>query len=380
MSGCLGLPLLLTLTLAPLPHAAPGAVRMDAARLDKIDGVVRDALEHHQCPGAVVVIVHCGKIVFRRAYGLRCVQPTEVPMTPDTVFDLASLTKPLATAASVMVLVEQHRLKLTDSVARYWPEFGACGKGQITIEQLLLHTSGLTPDNPVGDYRQGRKRALERIAELAPAAPAGKRFVYSDVNYIVLGELVVRISGQRLDRFAAYHIYAPLALHDTTFLPTDATRQRAAPTERRDGKWLVGTVHDPRAALLGGVAGHAGLFSTADDVAVLAQMFLNGGEYAGHRVLKKATVLLMTTPHEVPRGFRARGWDVQTSFSSNRGSFGFGGYGHTGFTGTSLWIDPATQTAVIILTNRVHPNGKGDVRRLRNRIATIAAESVNTAH
>jgi CubicO group peptidase (beta-lactamase class C family) len=359
-----------------LPTAAPATVGMDTGTLDRIDGVVQQALKQHRMPGAVVEVLHQGRIVFRRAYGSRSLEPTKTPMTTDTVFDLASLTKPLATATSAMILLEQGKLRLTEPVAHYWPEFAANGKEKITVQELFLHTSGLIPDNPLSDYRQGKTKALERIAALTPQRPPGERFRYSDINYIVLGYLVERISGERLDAFAMEHIYRPLGLHDTTFLPGAKLRQRAAPTQKRGGHWLVGEVHDPRAALLDGVAGHAGLFSTADDMAVLSQMFLKGGIYDGKRILKSATVKLMTQPRRVRGGFRALGWDVQTAYSSNRGSFPFGSYGHTGFTGTSIWIDPSSQTAVIILTNSVHPNGHGDVRRLRGQIATIVGESM----
>ena len=350
---------------------------MDARQLARLDAVMQEALDHGQLPGAVIVVLRQGKIVWRKAYGLRSLQPAQEPMTVDTVFDLASLTKPLATATSVMILVEQGKLHLSDRAAQYLPAFGSHGKDRITVEQLLLHTSGLMPDNPLGDYTDGREKAFERLGQLPLAAEPGARFRYSDLNYIVLGELVEHISGQPLDVFAREHIFRPLGLHDTSFLPGADLRRRAAPTEQRDGRWLRGEVHDPRADRLGGVAGHAGLFSTADDLAVLAQMFLNEGEFAGHRVLQPATVRLMTQPRSVPGGLRALGWDVQTGFSSNRGKlFPVGGFGHTGFTGTSLWIDPGSRTAVIFLSNSVHPNGRGNVLRLRGQVATLVAAAI----
>lgn len=371
LNACADPPRLLT--------APPAAVGMDAGQLQQIDAVIEGALKQHRLPGAVVEVVHQGKVVFRKAYGFRSLRPVQKLMTVDTVFDLASLTKPFATATSAMILVEQRKLDLSAPVARYWPEFGDHSKEHITVEQLLLHTSGLIPDNPLSDYRHGKTAAFERIAALAPQTAPGTRFRYSDVNYIVLGHLIERLSGQRLDDFALKHIYQPLGLRDTTFRPDASLRNRAAPTEKRDGHWLVGEVHDPRAALLDGVAGHAGLFSTTDDVAVLCQMLLNGGVYGGKRILKPATVRLMTQSRRVPGGYRALGWDMQTAYSSNRGSFPFGSYGHTGFTGTSVWIDPGTQTAVIILANAVHPDGHGDVRRLRGQIATLVAKSVEAA-
>jgi uncharacterized protein YbbC (DUF1343 family)/CubicO group peptidase (beta-lactamase class C family) len=354
-------------------------VGLDGARLDQIDTLIQDDIDRGKLPGAVVVIMRNGKIAYRKAFGFRAKEPSSVPMTVDTVFDLASLTKPVATATSVMILLEQGKLRLNDRVAEYLPAFGQHGKDRITVEQLLLHTSGLIADNPVGDYESGRGKALEQICELTPIAEPGTKFTYSDVGFMVLGELVERISGRPLDTFAREHIFDPLGLRDMTFKPPANLAARAAPTQKRDDHWMQGEVHDPRAYLLGGVAGHAGLFGTADDLAVYCQMVLNGGVYAGRHILSTATVRLMTAARPVPGGLRALGWDVRTAYSANRGElFAAGSFGHTGFTGTSLWIDSASQTAVIFLSNRVHPDGKGDVKRLRGQVATIAAASIVT--
>jgi uncharacterized protein YbbC (DUF1343 family) len=298
-------------------------------------------------------------------------------MTVDTVFDLASLTKPIVTATSLMILVEQGKLHLHDRVVEHLPEFGQHGKEKVTVEQLLLHTSGLAADNPVEDYQDSPKKALERIYALDLQSEPGSKFTYSDVGYIVLGQLMERRSGETLDEFSRRHIFEPLGMRDTAFKPTGRLAERAAPTEQRSGRWMRGEVHDPRAFLLGGVAGHAGLFSTADDLAVCAQMLLNCGEFQGRRILSPATVQLMTTPRPVIDGWRALEWDMHTSFSSNRGElFPFGSFGHTGFTGTSIWIDPSSQTAVIFLSNRVHPQVKGSINRLRGQVATVVAASI----
>jgi uncharacterized protein YbbC (DUF1343 family)/CubicO group peptidase (beta-lactamase class C family) len=350
---------------------------MDSGVLDRIDEVVRSAIGNRQLPGAVILVVHDGKIVFRRAFGNRSIQPAMSPMTVDTVFDMASLTKPLATAVSIMALLEEGKVRLADRVAKHIPEFEQNGKDKITVEQLLLHTGGLVADNPTSDYADGPQKALERIYQSACVAPPNTKFIYSDVGYIVLGELVRRLSGQGVDEFAKQRFFQPLGLPDTTFRPGPALAKRAAPTEQRNGQWLQGEVHDPRACALGGVAGHAGLFSTADDLAVYVQMFLDGGGHGGKQILSPATVRLMTTPRPVPGGLRALGWDVNTSYSANRGElFPVGGFGHTGFTGTSAWIDPTSQTAVIFLSNRVHPDGRGDVQRLRGQVATLVAASL----
>ncbi len=364
----------------PLTAVAPEKVAVSAERLERIDGAVNDAIARGDCPGAVVVIVHDGHIVYRKAYGRRALKPDPVAMTVDTLFDLASLTKPIATATSLMVLVDQGKLRLTDSVALHLPKFGQNGKEKITVEQLLLHTGGLIADNAEADYRDGKDKALERVFALTPTTAPGERFVYSDVGYIVLGELVEKLSGSTLDAFAQKSVFTPLGMNETTFLPGEKLRARSAPTEKRDGEWMIGEVHDPRAFRLGGVAGHAGLFGSADDLAVFAQMLLDGGTYNGKRVLSPLAVRLMTSPRSIPGGLRGYGWDIATAYSGNRGElFPRGeGFGHTGFTGTSLWIDPATRTAVILLTNRVHPEGKGNVTRLRSQVATLAAGALLT--
>ena len=362
----------------------------DESTLDGIDAAVLAAIDRGDIPGAVVLIVRDDKPVYRKAFGYRAVEPTAEVMTPDTIFDMASLTKPMATAASVHVLIEQGKLALTDTVAKHWPEFAANGKGEVTIEQCLLHTSGLTADNAIADYADGRGKALERVAGLGLEAPPGTRFRYSDVGYIVLGELVTRVSGKPVDEFAAENVFSPLKMTDTGYRPSVAARPRVAPTGLRDGEIIRGEVHDPRAFRLDGVAGHAGLFSTADDMSRFARMLIRGGELDAARVMSAASMARYTTPHNVPVDspkdadtadrpmLRSYGWDVDTGFTSQRGGvFEPGtGYGHTGFTGTSLWVDPPTRTAIVVLTNRVHPNDKGNVIRLRKEIGTIVGEWV----
>jgi serine-type D-Ala-D-Ala carboxypeptidase len=356
---------------------------VDAERLARLDGVLADGMAHGDCPGAVVLVVHQGRTVFRKAYGKRSLRPDPVDMTTDTIFDLASLTKPLATATSVLLLVDQGRLRLDDPVAKHLPAFAVHGKEAITLEQLLLHTSGLVADNPLTDYQDGRDKAIERILALTPERPPGSRFVYSDMNYIVLGLVIEKVSGMSLDAFAARQVFGPMGMKETTFQPGAKLRERVAPTEQRDGQWLIGEVHDPRAAKLGGVAGHAGLFALADDLAVFCRVLLDGGRLDGKQVLPANVVQMLTKPRPVPlandrKGLRTLGWDADTSFSTNRGSgFRAGtGFGHTGFTGTSIWIDPDSGTAVIFLSNRVHPDAKGNVSRLRGQVATVVAGAV----
>jgi uncharacterized protein YbbC (DUF1343 family) len=365
-------PGLLVLLLCVLPLRGNVAdAGIDSERLARIDSAVSQALEDQRAPGAVVLVLRQGQVVFRKAYGYRQLLPTRERMTIDTVFDLASLTKPIATATAVMLLIEEGKLRLDDPVIKHLPAFGKHGKDRITIEQLLLHTSGLIADNALADYLDGRPKAIERICELKLKAEPGARFIYSDVGFVVLGEIVEKLSGQPLDRFCQKRIFEPLGMKATTFLPSKELVRRAALTEQVKGEWLHGVVHDPRARAIGGVAGHAGLFGTADDLALYARMLFARGD----KLLKPETVKLFTTPREVPGGLRTPGWDARTGFSAPRGRH-FAGFGHTGFTGTSIWLDPASQTAVIILSNRVHPTGKGNVTALRGQIANLVAEAI----
>ncbi len=360
---------------------------LDKTKLKEIDTAVEAAIKRGECPGAVVVVVSADAVAYRKAFGNRAVKPDTVAMTPDVVFDMASLTKPVATGTSIMLLIQQGKLKPEDLVSKHWPEFGANGKDKVTVEHLLLHTSGLTADNAIADYADGRVKAMERIAGLKLEAPAGTRFKYSDVGFIVLGELVEKLGGMPVDKFAKKHVFDPLKMADTGYTPTDAIKKRVAPTGLRDSKIILGEVHDPRAFKMGGVAGHAGLFSTADDMAIYCRMLLRDGELDGTRILDAKTVKLFTDPHAVPvldkggkesKGSRSFGWDVDTSYSAPRGA-GFKkgeGYGHTGFTGTSVWVDSGTKTAIIILTNRVHPDDKGNATPLRREVGTIVAAAV----
>ncbi|MHC4180950.1 MAG: serine hydrolase domain-containing protein, partial [Planctomycetota bacterium] len=355
----------------------PEEVGMDSGRLKQIDRIVAEGIEAEQMRGCVVLVGRRGKTVLLRAYGDRQVEPERVGMTTDTVFDLASLTKPIATATSVMILVERGVLRLDDPVAKHIPEFGRKGKEDVTVFQLLTHQSGLIPDNPLADYRQGPKEAWQRIFDLEPRVSPGSKFVYSDVGYLVLGELVRRISGKTVHEFSRDEIFRPLRMSETGYLPNDDLRRRVAPTEKRNGAWIRGEVHDPRAHLLGGIAGHAGLFSTAEDLAVYARMMLNGGQLEGVRVLGRETVAKMTRPYRVSAGFRGLGWDVQTGYSSNRGrSFSSRAFGHGGFTGTAIWMDPELELFVIFLSSRLHPDGKGSVNPLAGRIGTVTADAV----
>lgn len=349
-------------------------------KLSAIDDVVNASIKKAELPGAVVLVLHKNEIVYRKAHGHRVRQPEPTLMTEDTVFDLASLTKPIATALAIMLLVEDGKLSVNDPIAKHLPGFARKETEGITIAQLLTHTGGFIADNALKDYQDGKDKAWQNLFALKPIAPPGSKFTYSDVGFILLGKIVENVSGTTLDQFTKKRIYDPLGMKETGFRPQGDLKKRSAPTQQREGRWMIGEVHDPRAYLLGEVAGHAGLFSTADDLAILARMLLGQGKHQGKAFLRPETHKLMTEPRKVPGakepGLRTYGWDMATSYSGNRGSVFTKGvsYGHTGFTGTSIWLDPPTRTAVIFLSNRVHPDGKGNVTKLRGQVATIVGE------
>ena len=348
-------------------------------KLREVDATIESAIAAGQCPGGVLWLEREGQ-AYVRAYGRRALEPEPEPMTEDTVFDVASLTKVIATAPAVMVLVEHGLLELDQPVARYWPEFGREGKEQLTLRHLLTHTSGLRAGFASRPEWSGAAAALAKICEEKPLAPAGSAFVYSDLNFIVLGEVVRRVSGQPLDEFCQQWLFRPLRMRQTRFRPGPELLARVAPTERLpSGEVLRGTVHDPTARRMGGVAGHAGLFSTAEDLAHFARMLLRLGAVDGWPLLRPETVRLMTsvqTPALLPVR-RGLGWDIDSPYSAPRGRwFPLGSYGHTGWTGCSLWIDPSSGTFVLFLSNRNHPTERGNLQELRYQLGTLAAEAV----
>jgi CubicO group peptidase (beta-lactamase class C family) len=361
-----------------LPPTAPEHVGFRTDRLIAIQSVVDEGLEAHCMPGCVIAFGRQGKLAWLKAYGHRQLQPEPLPMTTDTVFDMASLTKPVATATCVMMLMEQGKLRLGDSVANYIPDFAHGAKKEITLTHLLTHHSGLIADNPLSDYEQSVDESWRRVLQLEPSVTPGTRFVYSDVGFVVLGHVIQQVSGQDIHQFSQQQLFLPLGMKETGYLPGARLRARAAPTQQRDGNWIQGEVHDPRAFLLGGVAGHAGLFSTAEDLAVYAQMMLRQGAYCGVRILSPPSVELMTRAHDVSGSLRGLGWDKLSGYSSNRAeNFSAQAFGHGGFTGTVLWIDPALDLFFIFLSNRVHPDGTGNVNSLAGRIATIVASAID---
>jgi uncharacterized protein YbbC (DUF1343 family)/CubicO group peptidase (beta-lactamase class C family) len=384
------LPVVALIAAVQLGAQSPAPAVESGAGFAPIAPLVEAAIARHDLPGAVVLVGRGDAVLYRQAFGQRAVRPSPEAMTEDTIFDLASLTKVVATTTSVMKLVEEGRIRLNDPVTQFVPEFGRYGKGGITIRHLLTHTSGLRPDLELDIEFHGADEAIRRAIEEVPTSAPGERFVYSDINFFLLGDIVRRVSGERLDRYAKTQIFDPLGMTETTFLPPESWRPRIAPTEAceplawpcgtgPDVPFLRGIVHDPTARRMDGVAGHAGLFSTAADLSRFCRMLLGGGRLDSARILSPATVARMTSPATPPemRAVRGLGWDIDSSYSSNRGElFPIGSYGHTGFTGTSLWLDPASKSYVIFLSNRVHPDGKGDVTPLRARVATVAAAAL----
>lgn len=375
---------------------AVGFAKRDFSRdFSPIEDLVSQAIAERRIPGAVVVVGHDGRVVFRQAYGSRSLVPAREQMTVDTIFDMASLTKPLITAVAVMQLVQLGKVAVDQPVAKYLPEFAASGKGEITIRDLLTHYSGLPPDLPLSEPWGGKGEAYKLAFGIAPAGPPGVKFVYSDINFIVLGALVERLSGMPLDVYAQRFILTPMGLQHTRFLPPETWIPMIAPTQYEFGASasgipgqatgpgdviLRGVVHDPTSRRMGGVAGHAGLFSCGDDLAVYAQNLLDRLAGRPSRFpLSRATLRRMTEPEQPAGGkaLRGFGWDIDSPYSSNRGNtFPVGSFGHTGFTGTSLWIDPKSQTYVIVLTNAVHPDGPKRITTLRGNIADAAARAL----
>ncbi len=363
---------------AVLAACAVGAQTFSASPL--LDQAVEQAIQEGRIPGAVLLIGHNGQIVHRKAYGKRALVPTPEPMTVDTIFDLASLTKVVATTSSLMKLFEEGKFRLNDRVTQYMPEFQD-GKSDLTIRNLFTHFSGMPPDLILNPPWSGYQTGIHKAMIEKPNAPPGVHFVYSDINFILLGELVHRLSGQMLSDYAREHIFLPLGMRETMFQPPASLDPRIAPTERDGphGAPLRGVVHDETSRYMGGVAGHAGLFSTADDLARFCEMLLRKGELDGMRLFSPLTVKKFTTPQSPADQpiLRGLGWDIDSQFSGNRGDlFPIGSYGHTGFTGTSIWIDPVSDTYVILLANSVHPFRRPAITGLRGKVATITAAAL----
>ncbi|MCL4515670.1 MAG: serine hydrolase [Firmicutes bacterium] len=365
-----------------LREASPVEAGFDAARLARAREVLARAVENGAFPGAVALVVRHGRIVLHEAVGKASLRPATREMTRETIFDLASVTKVVATLPSVMILLERGQLRLDDAVTRFIPEFGQAGKEGVLIRHLLTHTAGLAPFGFLYRCCGTREKILARICEYPLGNPVGTVEVYSDLGLIVLGEIVERVSGRPLDQFAQEEIFTPLGMADTRYRPPVELRGRIAATE--DDPWrgrvLVGEVHDENAYAMGGVSGHAGLFSTAQDLAIYAQLFLNGGEYGGRRILSPVTIRRVTSRQDaaVPVSTRGLGWQIKDpTFASAGDLLSPEAYGHTGFTGTMIWIDPVLDLFIILLTNRVHPSRENDaILRVRPLFCNAVAGAI----
>lgn len=365
--------------LAVLVLAPPAVVLADAIDFSGVDEAARDAVASGEIPGVVVLVGRGDDTLYHRAFGWRRLVPDPSPMTTDTIFDIASLTKPVGTTLAVMSLVERGALSLDAPLGRYLREFRHHTFRQVTIARILTHSAGLPAIPPNGSLAAGFPSAARALAKLPFDYSPGSAFEYSDTGFILLGEVVRRVSGERLDGYLERTIFRPLGLRDTMFRPGAGVHDRIAPTEFHGGHWLQGEVHDPRARALGGVAGHAGLFSTSGDLARICRMLVDGGVFRGRRVLRPATIRMMWTRASDAGGTRALGWDMSSPFSRALAPFfPEGSVGHTGFTGTAIWIDPPTRTYVVVLTNRVHPNGGGAarIRELRARVAAAVGAAL----
>ncbi len=358
-----------------LPVLAAAALGQTFSGAAAMDALLNQAVRDDKIPGAVLVIGHEGKVVYRKAYGSRALLPKKEPMTVDTVFDVASLTKVVSTTTCMMKLVEQGKVDINARVTTYLPEFQG-GNSPITVRQLMTHFSGFRPDLDLEPAWSGYETGIRRALIDKPANPPDAKFVYSDINFILLGEIVKRVSGLPENEYVKKILLDPLGMKESGYLPAASRIPRIAPTEQmKDGTILRGVVHDPTARYMGGVAGHAGLFSTADDLAKFCQMLLDGGG----GLFSPETIRTFTTPH-TPEGQpikRGLGWDIDSPYSGNRGDlFPVGSFGHTGFTGTSIWIDPASKSYVILLANSGHPHLRKAITPLRREVATIAAAAL----
>jgi len=379
------LPALATIA-ASFPGIGTAADEEWPSALSRLDGgiaeIVHEEIGAGRLPGAVILVGIGGKVVYRQAFGDRSLLPVRKPMTVDTIFDAASLTKVVATTTAVMQLNERGLLDLDKPVASYWPAFASNGKARITIRDLMTHYSGLPPDLPLQPTWSGYAQSMRRIAALVPDEAAGTAFDYSDVDFAVLGELVRRVSGLPLDVYCKRRIFDPLGMRDTSFHPSRSLLGRIAPADLEDGALRWGQVQDPMAYRMGGVAGHAGLFTTADDLSLFSQMLLSGGMATGARILDPRSIAAMTKPQSPPgqlalRGF---GWDIDSPYSTVLApAFSPRSFGHTGYTGTLLWIDPETRSYLIVLSNRLHPDGAGNVMPLFRRIAALVGSTIAEA-
>lgn len=374
-----------------LPQKSAASLGFDGEHLALVDEIIQQAIDDSSTPGAVLLVMRQNKIALRKAYGYQQLIPAKIPMAATTIFDLASLTKPIATATSAMILIDRGQLRLLDPIDQFIPGFlswqndSTKHNEKIRIIHLLTHTSGLPSYAPVKELETkygspAPDSMISYIARVKRHHAPGAFFQYSCLNFITLQRVIESISHQSLQEFTQNNIFEPIGMTHTTYKPDVTLTKHIAPTEILEGKNLLqGVVHDPLARIMmGGISGNAGLFSNADDLAIFAATMLNKGRFVDKQILSPAAVRSMThVPHELGQFGRGLGWDLYSDYSSNKGDlFGASAYGHTGYTGTSIIIDPDSETVVILLTNRVHPNDKASVTRLRSLVANVIAAAI----
>ncbi len=366
--------------LASLSGCMKSGERAARGRLAAIDEAAQEQVEKGNIPGAVICAGAGGKIYYLKAFGHEVIEPYKEPAGEDTIFDLASVSKPVATATSVLILRDRGKIGLEDKVSKYLPEFGCNGKEDVLIRHLLDHTSGLAAYTSADPLKKAfgspcPEKVIEKICSLKAMNKPGEQFRYSCLGYITLAKIVEVVSGESIDVFAQRAIFGPLGMKDTMYNPPDALSGRIAATQIVDGSPLRGTVHDPLARLMGGVSGNAGVFSTAEDLAIYCRMLLNGGVYRGKRILSREGVALLTG---VQSHGRAYGFDVSSSYAWLKGDHASErAFCHSGYTGTSIVCDPEKTAFLIILTNRAHPHDKGASKPLRTQAANIAFGAFN---
>ncbi len=358
--------------------------RYDEKRFYSLDSIINKSITDSAFPGAVILVQKDGKIIYDKAYGYYTYDTASGKVSVNTLYDLASLTKVIATTTATMICYDRGLFNLDDKVSNYLPQFGVKGKENVTIRNLLVHDSGLRPDIPsykaFDSVKKKEQGVMEEIFNDTLIYPTGTEMVYSDLNFILMGKIIEKVTGMILDKFCNANIFEPLGMKNTMFNPPKSLINRIAPTENDDywrHRQIRGTVHDETSQLLNGVAGHAGLFSTTGDIAKLLQMLLQKGVYKGKRYIEASTVE-MFVKQQSDLSSRALGWDIKSPEHSSSGDFfSSNSYGHTGFTGTSVWTDPVRNLFVVFLTNRVHPTrNNSKIREVRPKVHNAVIKAI----
>lgn len=361
-----------------LTRGAPSAVGMSNSLVARVDSVINAAIADRATPGATIAVVRRGKLLMLKGYGRNDWASGSPATTDSTMYDMASLTKVVSATTAAMILEEEGKLDLNRTVASYLPEYDVPDKRMITVRMLLTHTSGIRSNHPLWREAKGREQYMAGMVKHPLARDPGSAAEYTDWNMVLLQFIVERVTGQMLDQFVESRVFGPLGMRDTRYNPPESWKPRIAPTETEDfrGGQVWGVVHDETAWVLGGVSGNAGLFSSARDLAVFGQMLLNGGSYGGVQIVKPSTVARWTA-RQRPDASRALGWDTPSPNSSAGRFFSLRSFGHTGFTGTSIWADPERELLVVLLTNRVNPTRNNQkIGPLRRAVADVVQQAI----